>query len=63
MPEKKPKIKLDLKNLAMLSSYFDYILVHLTQKAHLRPNLSPKFLSTLGPNPTRKARPDLQLSF
>ena len=31
------------------------------QKLRLRPKLSPKFLSTLGPNATRKARPDLQL--
>ena len=45
----------------MLPSYFDYIFVHLRQKVRLRPELSPKFLSTLGPNPTRKARPDLQL--
>ena len=50
-----------MKNLAMLPSYFDYIFVHLKQKARLRPELSPKFLSTLSPNPTRKARPDLQL--
>ena len=48
MPEK-PKVKLDLKNLAMLPSYFDYIFVHRRQKAHLR----PKNLSTLGPNPAR----------
>ena len=27
----------------MLSSYFDYIFVHLRQKARLRPDLSPKF--------------------
>ena len=45
----------------MLPSYFDYIFVHLRQKARLRPELSPKSLSTLGPNPTRKARPDLQI--
>ena len=45
----------------MLPSYFDYIFVHLRQKVRLTPELSPKFLSTLGPNPTRKARPDLQL--
>ena len=37
----------------MLPSYFDYICVHLRQKAHLRPELSPKFWSTLGP--TRKS--------
>ena len=45
----------------MLPSYFDYIFLHLKQKVRFRPELSPKFLSTLGPNPTRKARPDLQL--
>ena len=45
----------------MLPSYFDHIFVHLRQKACLRPELSPKFLSSLDPNPTRKARPDLQL--
>ena len=56
------KVKLDLKNLAMLPSYFNCIFVRLRQKARLRPELSPKFLSTLGPNPnpTRKARRDLQ---
>ena len=52
---------LDLKQLAMLPSYFVYIFVQLRQKARLRHELSPKFLSTLSPNPTRKARPDLQL--
>ena len=41
----------------MLASYFDCIFVHLRQKVRLRPELSPKFLSTLGPNPTRKAGP------
>ena len=61
MPEKKTKVKLSLKNLAILPSYFDCIFVHLRLKARLRPELSPKFLSTLGLNPTRKARPDLQL--
>ena len=40
---KKPKVKLGLKNLAMLPSYFDYIFMHLRQKARLRPELSPKF--------------------
>ena len=37
----------------MLLSYFDYIFVHLRQKVRLKPELSPKFLLTLGPNPTR----------
>ena len=45
----------------MSPSYFDYIFVHLRQKVRLKPELSPKFLSSLGPKPTRKARPDLQL--
>ena len=52
----------------MLPSYFDYIFVHLRQKARLRPELSPKFCQLKaqtqpepGPNPTRKARRDLQL--
>ena len=61
MPEKKTKVKLGLKNLVMRPSYFDYIFVHLRQKAGLRPELSPKFFLTLGPNPTRKARSNLQL--
>ena len=54
---------LGLKNLAILPSYFDYIFVHIRRKARLGPELSPKFLSTLGPNPTREALPDLQLWF
>ena len=63
MPEKNPKVKLGLKNLAMSPSFLTIFLVHLRQKVRVRPELSPKFLSTLGPNPsqTRKARPDLQL--
>ena len=32
---KNPKIKLGLKNLAMLPNYFDYIFVHLRQKVRL----------------------------
>ena len=58
MPEKKTKLRLSLKNLAMLLSYFDYIFVHLRQKARLRPELNPKFLWTLGPNPAQtRTRP------
>ena len=43
----------------MLPSYFDYIFVHVRQKVRLRPELSLKFLSTLGPNPaqTRREKP------
>ena len=37
----------------MLPSYFDYIFVHLKQEVRLRPELSLKFLSTLGPNPAQ----------
>ena len=59
--QKNPKVKLGPKNIAILPSYFDKFFVHIRQKVRLRPELSPKFLSTLGPNPTRKARPDLQL--
>ena len=48
-----------MKNLAMLPDYFDYIFVHLRQKVRLRPESSPKFLSTLSPNPARtRTRPE-----
>ena len=47
--------------MPILPSYFYYFFVHVRQKVRLRPELSPTFLSTLSPNPTRKARPDLQL--
>ena len=43
MPQKTRNFKVDLKNLAILSSYFDYIFVHRRQKAHLRRELGPKF--------------------
>ena len=59
--KKKTKVKLGLKNLAMLPSYFEYIFVHLGQTVRLRPELIPKFLSNSGPNPSRKAPPDLQV--
>ena len=48
-----------MKNLAMLPSYFHYIFLHRRQKARLRPELSPKFLSTLGPNPGPTYNSDL----
>ena len=54
---KNPKVKLGLENLALLPNYFDYIFVHQRQKARLRPELSPKFLSTSGSNPAR-SRPE-----
>ena len=43
MLEKKTNVKLGPKILAMLPSYFDYILVNLRQKARFRHELSPKF--------------------
>ena len=53
MPEKKTKVKLHLKNLAVLPSYFDYSFMHLRQKIRFRPELSPKifvnFRSELDP--------------
>ena len=53
------KVKLGPKNLAMFLSYFDYIFVHLKQKARLRPEISQKFLLTLGSNPARaQTRPE-----
>ena len=61
MPTKKTKVKLGLKNLAKLQSYFDYIFVHLRQNARLRPALSPEifvnFRPEPGSNPIRKPRP------
>ena len=53
MPEKVRKLSSVSKYLEMLPSYFDYIFVYLRQKVRLRPELSPKFLSTSSPNPTR----------
>ena len=43
MPGKKTKVKLGLKNLPMLPSYFGYTFVHLKQKVRLRPELSRNF--------------------
>ena len=60
MPEK-PASQVRSEKLALSLSYFGYIFDHQRQKARLRPEVSPKFLSTLGPNLTRKAPLDLQL--
>ena len=48
---------LGLKIFAMLICYFDYIFVHVRQKVRLSSEISPTFLSTLGPNPVR-TRPE-----
>ena len=54
----KNEVKLGLKNLPILPIILIiYIFMHLRQKVRLRPELSPKFLSTF----PRKARPDWQL--
>ena len=61
MPKKCESL-IGLKNLAMLPGYFDYILVHRKKKTvRLRPDLSPKFLSTLGPKPDAKSPGRFQL--
>ena len=57
MPPKNRKVTLSLKNLAMLPRYFDYFFVQLRQKARLRPELSPKFLSTLARTRPEKPGP------
>ena len=54
---KTPECKVRYEKLTMLPDYFDYIFVHLRQKERLRPESSPKFLSTLSPNPAR-TRPE-----
>ena len=55
MPEKKTKVKLNLKNLAMLPSYFDYIFVHLRQKVCLRPEQTkPEIFVNFRPKPDPK---------
>ena len=38
---KNTKVKLGLKSLAMLPSYFDYVFVQIRLKAHLRLELNP----------------------
>ena len=53
MPEKKTKVNLGPKNLAMLPNFFDYIFVHQSQNARIRAKLSPKVLSALGTNPAQ----------
>ena len=59
MPEKKTKVNLGPKNLAMLPNFFDYIFVHQSQNARIKVELSPKFLSTLGSNPDQtRSEPD-----
>ena len=53
MPPKRTEVKLGLKKLAMLPSYFDYIFVHVKTKSTSQAQIKPEILSTLGPNPAR----------
>ena len=46
MPEK-TKVKLGLKNLAMLPSYFNYIFVDLTQKSTSQAQIKPDIFCQL----------------
>ena len=50
---KKPESLVRSLKFEIMPSNFDYLFVHLRQKVRLRPELSPKFLSTLGPNLAR----------
>ena len=49
----------------MLPSYLGYIFVHLRQKSTSQDRIKPEIVANFGPepgpNPTRKARPDVQL--
>ena len=55
MPEKRTKVKLALKNLSKLPSYFDYIFVHLRQKVRLRPEYKPEIFVNFRPEPDPKS--------
>ena len=58
MPSKKQRnFKFGLKYLAMFPSCFDYIFVHLRQKARLRPELRPKFRQLLAQTRPEKPGP------
>ena len=51
MPEKNPKVKLGLKNLVMLPSYFDYISVHVRKKSTSQARIKPELFVNFGPEP------------
>ena len=59
---KNPKVKLGLRNWAMLPSYFDCIFVHLRQKARLRSELSPKFFVNFWPEPQPDSKSPARLT-
>ena len=63
MPEKKTKVKLGLKNVAMLPRYFNYIFVHLRKKNTSQVQSFVNFRPELGPSPTKKFLPDFYPSF
>ena len=54
MPPQK-KRKLGLKNLAMLSSYFDYIFVDLRQKSTSQTRIKPEIFVNFRPEPGPKS--------
>ena len=59
---KNPKVKLDLKILAMLPRlYFCALETKSTCQAVIKPKIFVSFRPEPGPNPTQKAWPDLQL--
>ena len=62
MPEKKTKLKVGLKNLAMLSSYFDYIFVHLRQKNTSQARIQPEILVNCRPEPEPDSKNPAQLT-
>ena len=55
MPEKARKLRLGLKNLAILQGYFNYIFVHLRQKVRFRPEISPNIFVNFRPEPDPKS--------
>ena len=55
---KKPESWVRSKKFSNITKLFWLFFCTPKKKVRLRPELSPKLLSTLGPNPTWKARPD-----
>ena len=65
MPEKKTKVKVRLKNFSNAAKlfwlYFCAPKTKSTSQARIKPEIFVNFKPESGPNPTRKARPDLEL--
>ena len=60
---KKTKVKLGLKNFAMLQNYFDYVFGHLRQKVRLRPETFVNLRPEPKPDPKSPARLTTLLCF